>query len=307
MARRARVILNPASGADTAPAHSSMIATALREGYDAVEIVLTAGPGDAAQAARRAVEDECGLIVAGGGDGTLNEVINGVADVGGLAHTRLGLIPLGTGNDFATALGIPHSVEGALSVLQNGHTRAVDLGSLNGRLFANISGGGYIAEVSAAVTPQMKTIAGKLAYLVGGAQALFEFEPVRATVVAEPAALRVGGGLYAFAVCNARLIGGGKLIAPDALIDDGFLDVCTIEAMPALEFVALLRHVAEGTHLEDPRVRYVKATRLTLTFDRVVKVNTDGEVLETSSCEYRVVPGGATFVAGMDDQAASKA
>jgi diacylglycerol kinase (ATP) len=211
---RARVILNPVSGADSAPDHATAISRRLRERYDTVEVVLTAAPGDAARAGRVAVEDGCGLVVAGGGDGTLNEVINGVAAAGALNRTTLGIVPLGTGNDFAAALGIPPDVEGALGVLTGGVTRAVDLGSVNGRLFVNTSGGGYIAEVSVAVTPQMKSIGGRLAYLVGGAQALLEFDPVRATVVAEPAGLRLGEGLYAFAVCNSRLIGGGKLIAP---------------------------------------------------------------------------------------------
>lgn len=298
MPSRARVILNPVSGADEAPAHAEAISRGLRARYDTVEVVLTTGPGDAEDAARRAVADGCGLIVAGGGDGTLNGVINGAADGDGLSRVTLGLVPLGTGNDFAAALGIPADVEGAIAVLLAGHTHAVDLGSVNGRLFANVSGGGYIAEVSEAVTPQMKSIAGRLAYLAGGAQALFEFEPVRATIVAEPSNVRFGTGLYAFAVCNSRLIGGGKLIAPRAIIDDGLLDVCVIDDMPALEFVALLGRVAGGDHTDDPRVRYLQASSLTITLDRAIKVNTDGEVLAASSCEYLVLPRAATFIAG---------
>jgi diacylglycerol kinase (ATP) len=298
MPTRARIILNPVSGGDTAPDYATAISHRLRDTWEAVEVVLTAAAGDAERAARMAVDDGCGLVIAGGGDGTLNEVINGVAGVGALDRTTFGLVPLGTGNDFATALDIPADVDGALDVLAAGRTRTVDLGSVNGRFFANISGGGYIAEVSEAVTPQMKSIGGRLAYLVGGAQALLEYEPVRATVVAEPDGTRLGVGLYAFAVCNARLIGGGKLIAPHALIDDGLLDVCLIEDMPALEFVALLRRVAEGKHMDDPRVRYLRAASLTLSFDRRIRVNTDGEVLEASTCNYRVLPRAATFIAG---------
>jgi diacylglycerol kinase (ATP) len=302
---RARVILNPVSGVDTAPDHATAISRRLRERYDTVEVVLTAAPGDAARAARVAAEDGCGLVVAGGGDGTLNEVINGVAAAGALDRTTLGIVPLGTGNDFAAALGIPPDVEGALGVLTGGVTRAVDLGSVNGRLFVNTSSGGYIAEVSVAVTPQMKSIGGRLAYLVGGAQALLEFDPVRATVAAEPTGLRLGEGLYAFAVCNSRLIGGGKLIAPRAVVDDGLLDACLIEAMPTVEFVALLRRVAAGSHMDDPRVRYVQISSLTLSFDRQIRINTDGEVFEASACDYRVLPRAVTFLAGT--QSAGKA
>lgn len=298
MGRRARAILNPVSGVDTAPAHAPTISAALRQRYDIVDVAFTTGPGDAERAASQAVADGCELIVAGGGDGTLNEVINGVASAGALARTILGLVPLGTGNDFAAGLGIPAEVDGALGVLLAGRTRAVDLGTLNGRLFVNISGGGYIAEVSEAVTPQMKSVAGRLAYLVGGAQALLEFEPVRTTVHAEPGSHRFGAGVYAFAVCNSRLIGGGRLIAPHAVVDDGLLDVCVIEAMPAIEFVTLLRRVAAGEHLEDERVRYLQASHVTFVFERSIRVNTDGEVLEAVECEYRVLPRAATFLTG---------
>ena len=300
---RARVILNPVAGRDAAPDFAETINRRLRERFDAVEIVLTAAAGDAERAARQAVVDGCGHLFIGGGDGTLNEAVNGAASASGLPRITLGLIPLGTGNDFATALGIPSDVDAALDVLLAGRTRQVDLGEVNGRIFANISGGGYIAEVSEAVTPQMKSIAGRLAYLVGGAQALLEFEPVGTAVAAEPGGVRFESRVYAFAVCNSRMIGGGKLIAPHAVIDDGLLDVCVIEAMPAIEFVALLRRVADGTHTDDPRVRYLRAETVRFQFDRSIKINTDGEVLDAAACEYPcTAPRGAVRREMIDDR-----
>ena len=295
---RARLILNPRAGADAAPDHAERITTRLRELYGDIEIVLTAGGGHAERAAGRALEDGCEALFVGGGDGTLNEVINGVAAIGGLARVTFGVIPLGTGNDFAAALGIPDGVDPALDVLLAGRTALVDLGRVNGRVFANISGGGFLAEVSEAVTPQMKSIGGRLAYLVGGAQVLWEFDPVQADVTVEPGGTRFHTCLYAFAVCNSRLIGGGKLIAPHAVVDDGLLDVCVIDEMPALEFVALLRQVAQGTHTDDARVRYLRGAQVTLDFQRPIKLNTDGEVLEASHCEYQVLPKAARFLVG---------
>jgi diacylglycerol kinase (ATP) len=152
--------------------------------------------------------------------------------------------------------------------------------------------------VSAAVTPQLKTIAGRLAYLIGGAQVLFEFEPVGASVTLSPGPVQVSRSLYAFAVCNSRLIAGGRLIAPNALIDDGMLDVCLIEAMSAIEFVALARKVADGEHVKDPRVLYYQAQSVRVELDRAVHVNTDGEVFEDTRCDYRVLPGAARFLVG---------
>jgi diacylglycerol kinase (ATP) len=295
---RARLILNPSSGRERGRDHLEALSARLGERYRPLEVVLTAGDGDAERAAATAVADGCGTLFVAGGDGTVNEAVNGVGAAHGLETTTFGVIPLGTGNDFATALGIPADVDAAAGVLLAGRTIQVDLGEVNGRLFFNTSGGGFVAEVSVAVTPQLKTIAGRLAYLIGGAQSLLEYEPVRATVTADPGGERIGLGLYAYAVCNSRLIGGGRLIAPYALIDDGLLDLCLIEAMSTLEFVALARKVAGGDHVNDPRVRYLRASHITLTFDRLVKVNTDGEVMEAASCEYRVLPRAARFLSG---------
>jgi diacylglycerol kinase (ATP) len=295
---RARVVLNPSSGRERGPEHVELLTTKLKHRYDDVTIVVTSGDGDAERAATIAVADGCDALFVAGGDGRLNEAMNGLVTAGGLAEMVVGIVPFGTGNDFAAALGIPLETEPALEILLEGRERAVDLGEVNGRVFVNTSGGGFIAEVSAAVTPQLKTIAGRLAYLIGGAQVLFEFEPVGASVTLSPGPVQVSRSLYAFAVCNSRLIAGGRLIAPNALIDDGMLDVCLIEAMSAIEFVALARKVADGEHVKDPRVLYYQAQSVRVELDRAVHVNTDGEVFEDTRCDYRVLPGAARFLVG---------
>jgi diacylglycerol kinase (ATP) len=294
----ARAIVNPSSGRERAPEYLDLLEARLKEHFSPVDIVLTAGEGDARRAAAAAVVDGCRQLIVAGGDGTLNEALNGVMEAGGLEATTFGVVPLGTGNDFAAALDIPEEIERAVDVLIRGRTVSVDVGEVNGRAFVNTSGGGFIAEVSQAVSPQLKTIAGRLAYLVGGAQALLEYEPVRATVGLEPGGERLGLGLHAFAVCNSRLIGGGRLIAPEAIIDDGLLDVCLIEAMSTLEFVTLARKVAAGDHVGDPRVRYHRASVISMTFDREIAINTDGEVLSARECQYGVRSRAARFLAG---------
>lgn len=302
---KSRLIVNPVSGTDSGPEYLQTINERLRASVGDLDIVLTVGGGDAAQAAEAAARDGYERLYVAGGDGTLNEAVNGVARVpGALARVTFGLIPLGTGNDFANALGLPEDVDAAVEILLAGRAVEVDVGVLNGRRFVNVSAGGFIAEVSDAVDPRLKSVAGKLAYLVGGAQVLFEFEPVRARVAAAGAE---GGGaaaeaheldLHLFAVCNSRQVGGGRLIAPSALVDDGLLDVCLVESMPTLEFLALLARVSEGGHVTDERVHYFRARSLELTFDRRIKVNTDGEVLETAACAYTVEPRAARFIAG---------
>jgi diacylglycerol kinase family enzyme len=185
-----------------------------------------------------------------------------------------------------------------------------DVGALGGRHFVNVSAGGFIAEVSDAVNPQLKTVAGKLAYLIGGAQVLLDYEPARARVRAEGVEKIEGVedvsawargrelSVQMFAVCNSRMVGGGRLIAPHALIDDGLLDVCIVEEMPTLEFLSLLTSVPAGDHIEDERVSYFRARGLEIEFARAVKVNTDGEVLEADRCTYTTLPRAARFLAG---------
>jgi diacylglycerol kinase (ATP) len=292
------LIVNPSSGRERGAESAGELAAALRHAFGDVDVVLTGGDGDAERAGREYSAGGGRRLFVAGGDGTVNEALNGVAASGALGDVTFGIFPMGTGNDFAAALGIPLEIPEALDVLMAGRELRVDVGVVNGRHFLNTSGGGFIAEVSVAVTPQLKTIAGRMAYLIGGAQALMEYEPVKATVAAEPGGFRMGLGIYTFAVCNSRLIGGGRLIAPEAIIDDGLLDLCLIEAMGSVEFLNLARKVADGEHVEDPRVRYLQASSITIDFDRETKVNTDGEVLSATRCEYSVLPRAATFLCG---------
>jgi diacylglycerol kinase (ATP) len=304
---KARLIVNPSSGTESAPDHLLLMNQLLRERLGSLDVVITSGEGDGITEGRRAAEEGYDRLFVAGGDGTLNEVLNGVASVpGGLAQITFGVIPLGTGNDFATALGIPADAEAAIHTLLDGEALPVDVGTLNGRHFVNVSAGGFIAEVSDAVHPQLKTIAGKLAYLLGGAQVLLDYSPVGAELREADASSGDGNTprklpasvlLHAFAVCNSRLVGGGRLIAPGARIDDGLLDVCLIQAMPTLEFIALLRRVSEGEHLDDERVTYERTSALEMSFDRTIKVNVDGQVLETDRCSYQVLRHATRFLA----------
>jgi diacylglycerol kinase (ATP) len=176
---KARLIANPTSGTDAAAAVLPALNQRLRQRLGDLDIVLTVAPADAERAARQAAELGYERLYVAGGDGTLNEVINGAATIeGALGRLTFGLIPLGTGNDLAQSLGLPPDPEQALDLLALERVATLDLGALNGRLFANASAGGFIAEVSDAVSPELKTLAGRLAYLIGGAQVLLDHEPL---------------------------------------------------------------------------------------------------------------------------------
>lgn len=294
---RARLILNPSSGTDQAAGFLTSINQSLRERFGMMEIVMTTGPRDAEAAASQAVRDGCDRVFVAGGDGTLNEVVNGLMSADGLDRVQVGLLPLGTGNDFARMLHLSEKPEEAVASLYDAREIRSDVGVLNGRAFVNTSGGGFISEVTEALDDTLKSIAGRLAFLIAGGQVVLDYEPVPARIEADGQP-PFDTMPHMFAVCNARQIGGGRLIAPHAEIDDGWLDVCLVEAMPVLEFVALLRKVGDGSHLEDERVRYFRIREMTMTFAKPVKVNTDGELLEAAVCRYGVMPRAARFFAG---------
>ncbi len=301
---RARLIVNPASGTDQAPVLLPRINAALRTMVRDLDITVTTDADDAARAAMRAFDDRCDALYVAGGDGTLNIVVRALFAAASRPCTMpIGVIPLGTGNDFAKALGLGDDPEGALEALLALRVVDVDVGTLNDRPFVNTSAGGFVAEVSQAVTEGLKDVAGKLAYLIGGTRALLGSEPftARLTLPGDPGHDVAWEGpvdLEMFAICNARFIGGGRPIAPEALIDDGLLDVFLVRRMPLLEFMRVLQAIAGGEHQDDERVQHFRASAFDLEFDRMVRVNTDGELLQATSCAYRVRPRAATFFCG---------
>jgi diacylglycerol kinase (ATP) len=301
--KRARLIVNPSSGADRAIALLPLVNSRLRSIVGTLDITITESADDAVAAAVRACHEGCDALFVAGGDGTLNLALRGVLSVpGSLERLAIGIIPFGTGNDFARSLGLGVDPEEALERIVATSLVAADIGLLNGRPFVNTSAGGFVADVSNAVTEGLKDATGRLAYIIGGARALFGSEPFAATLAldggAGDAPWRGSIELQMFAVCNSRTIGGGYPIAPRAAIDDGLLDVFVVKRMPTLEFIGMLQRIAAGEHEADERLLHFRASSFTLTFDRTVRVNTDGELFEDAACEYTVLPRAGTFFSG---------
>lgn len=308
---RGRLIANPKSGTDRAPSLLAQVNERLRTLVDDLDITLTTGEPDIARAASRAVEEGCELLFVAGGDGTLNAVLRAVAPIAGaLGRITIGVIPAGTGNDFAKALDLGEDPERAVDALLGARVIETDVGLLNDVPFINTSAGGFVADVSVTLSEELKDNLGKLAYLIGGARALLGREPftteLRLPASGGPGARPLPGplDLQMFAACNARFIGGGYPIAPAALIDDGLLDVFLVKRTPLLEFVGLLQAIAAGEHTRDERIVHFRASEFDLVFDRAVHVNTDGEAMLAERCRYRVLPRAARFLCGARPHAA---
>jgi diacylglycerol kinase (ATP) len=297
---RARLIVNPKSGTDRAPVLLPLINERLRTVVTELDITITTSEQDIVATARRAAREQCELLFVAGGDGTLNVALRGlVGDA--LDGITIGVLPFGTGNDVVKALGLGEDPEEALDAMLACLTIDVDVGLVNNRPFVNTSSGGFVADVSAVLSEGLKDTAGKLAYVIGGARVLFGTEPfsARVTLLRAESAVPVDPiDLQMFVVANARYIGGGYPIAPDALIDDGLLDTYLVRRTTTLEFVALLQRIAAGEHADDDRIVHFRASDFVLDFDRTVRVNTDGELLTSGRCHYHVLPRAARFLCG---------
>jgi diacylglycerol kinase (ATP) len=283
--------------------------------FEELIVTVTADADDLTAAGARTVEGNCAAMYVAGGDGTVNGALRGMLGASLRRLIPIGIIPFGTGNDFSKALGLGDEPEPALDRLLDPHVIAADVGVMNDRPFINTSAGGLIAETSGAATPALKDIAGKLAYLIGGARALVAADPlnVRLLVASErpapgspPELLPVGESVVQmFAVCNAPFIGGGYAIAPDALIDDGLLDVIVVPRMPVLELLGTLQRIAASGEPGRDDVMSFRSARFDLVFDRRARVNIDGEVLEADRSVYCVRSGGAWFFCGPKPRAVS--
>lgn len=286
------VILNPRAGSVR---ERAAIVKRIRHLPD-VEIRQTARKGDATRFARAALRQGCDMIVAAGGDGTLNEVVNGIG--GNRSRARLGLIPLGTGNDFARTLGIPTDLDEAIAVLASGHTRAIDLVRVTSdrvRYFVNVSAGGFSGLVNEKLTPKMKRTWGPLAYLRSAVAALPQLRAYR-TKVSLGKRKQLSLSLYNVVIANGRYVAGGRLIAPKASITDGLLDIILIQERSAAELALLAAQVALGKHLSSDAIVFRRATKVTVNSKPGMWFNVDGELVGNLPATFEVLRRALRFV-----------
>jgi lipid kinase YegS len=256
------------------------------EGHE-VRPRITYEGGDARRFAWAAARRGFDLVLSAGGDGTVNEVVNGIAR--SRWQPRLGVIPVGTANDFAAGLGLPTSVAEAVEVAVRGRPRVVDAARVNRRYFVNVSTGGFGAEATGAASQRAKRKWGPFAYLITGTKQFFGLKKRRARFVADGQVVH-DGEYIVFAVGNARRTGGGTLLTPLARQEDGKLDIMIVPGLSRLDFLALMPDLRAGTHIESPDVLYARASELVVASDRPMRVNADGEGVRAKRFRYVIWP-----------------
>jgi YegS/Rv2252/BmrU family lipid kinase len=241
-------------------------------GYE-TELRETEGEGDARDFAREACERRLDFVAAMGGDGTINEAINGIAEQ---EHRPLfGLIPLGTVNDFARALNIPLDPEAAISMMEQQHSRWTDVGKINDRYFINIVAVGALAEASFSTPVEQKTKLGPLAYIVEGVKKMKEKQPFELRVKHEEGVWEGEALLMLIALTNS--VGGFETIAPEAKVNDGKLHVLIIKDMALPQFLLLLPKVMTGDLAESEQVVYLKVPEVDVSSTYEMIANVDGD------------------------------
>lgn len=266
--------------------------------FPSAEIQFTSGEGDARRMARAAAEGNCERVLAAGGDGTFNEVINGIAELAD--RLQVGLIPLGTGNDFARMLSLPDKIDDCIEALRSGRTRAIDLVRVTSdqvRYFVNVSAGGFSGTVNEKLTPEIKQTWGPLAYLRSAAEALPELRSYATEIVFDDGE-RIEVDLYNAVVANGRYVAGGTLIAPEAEIDDGLLDVILVPKNSAPALALLVAQIACGRHLGSDSIVFRRARKMSIKSEPGMWFNVDGELVGNEPAVFEVLPRALQVLVG---------
>ncbi|NGQ96593.1 diacylglycerol kinase [Brevibacillus sp. SYP-B805] len=288
--KRARLIYNPSSGREIVRRRLPDILDLLEAAGYETSCYATKGEYDATKEAERAVARGFDVIIAAGGDGTINEVINGMAEKP--ARPALGIIPCGTSNDFARAIGVPKSITRACRIVAEGRRKRVDVGRINDRYFINIAGGGTLTQLTYEVPSKLKTLIGQLAYYMKGLEKLPFLHPSHMRLETRDGVV-VDEEIMLFLIANSHTVGGFDRLAPGADLSDGKLDCIVVKKASLPDFIRLVTLAVRGEHLRDDhvvhfRTDYLKAVSLG---KETVLLNLDGEMGGQLPCECQVLPG----------------
>lgn len=245
-----------------------------------------------------------GFLILGGGDGTVSSVVDFLAN----RDTVLGLLPLGTANDFARTLEIPQDIEDACQTIAEGKVVDVDLGLAGDNYYVNVASVGLGVEATRALSPWLKKSAGPLAYPVAAIRAFLRHEPFTARLTFpdgdhEPEVYR---RLLQVAVGNGRFYGGGMIVAPESGIDDRTLDIYAIELGRQRDLLGVARYVRSGDFIRMDNVHHFRTSRVRLETDPELQINIDGELVTTTPQIFSVVQDALNVLVPKESAAASR-
>jgi diacylglycerol kinase (ATP) len=283
--RRALMLVNPNSRRGTA-ALDPVVARLHAGGIDAVIERFNSPDEVSADIARR--RHEADLVIVCGGDGTINSAAKGVLETG----LPMGIMPMGTANDLARTLAIPDDLLKAADVILAGHTSRVDLGEVNGHPFFNVASLGLSVDLAKGLTPEAKRRWGKLGYALAALKVLLKAQPFRAEIISDTG--RASVKTLQIAVGNGVHYGGGTVIHADATIEDGHLDLYSLELKNVWKFGLMLGAFRQGEHGAWDEVRTAKSTEFDIRTKEPMAINTDGDIVTQTPAHFVIRPSAVT-------------
>jgi diacylglycerol kinase (ATP) len=260
-------------------------------------------PARLPEAVREVLDDGYGFLILGGGDGSVSSVVDFMAD----RDTLLGLLPLGTANDFARTLDIPDDIEEACKTIANGKIVDVDLGLAGDNFYVNAASVGLGVETTRALSPWLKKSTGSLAYPLAAMRAFFRHEPFSARLAFPDADIEPVeyDRLLQVAVGNGRFYGGGMVVAPESGIDDRTLDIYAIELGRRRDLFGVARYIKSGDFINVEGVHHFRTSRVRLETDPELQVNIDGEVVTHTPQDFSVARNALDVLVPQESSAAS--
>jgi YegS/Rv2252/BmrU family lipid kinase len=284
------VIVNPAAGDGAGARVGTHLARELEPSGFRIEIVQTPAPGEAARIARAASAEGCRTVIAVGGDGTANEVANGLVGT----STALALYPIGSGNDFARALGYPRKRRDIARFLAGARRREIDVGEVNGRIFVNAAGVGIDGHVAERIEASARVVGPVLGYFVGALVSIATYRPQPMRVRIDDQTLE--GKHLIVVAANGTHFGSGMHVAPKALLDDGLFDIVVAGDLGRWSSLVALAKLYRGTHVNGRDVLAFRARSLDVELDRELAMQADGEPVRARSLTVRMRPRALTVL-----------
>ena len=289
---RTLAIVNPAAGKGTGAKIAGTFAARMANAGLSVDVVSTPAPGEAARLASHAVEDGYERVIAVGGDGTANEVANGLVGT----DVALGLFPIGSGNDFSRALGYPRKRAQLGAFLASARTRRIDVGDVNGRVFLNAAGVGIDGYVAERVLAAARVVGPTLGYFVGALHGIATFRPRQMRVVIDGEARE--GPHMMVAACNGMYFGSGMHVAPNAKLDDGVFEVIVGGDLAKWDSLVALGKIYRGTHVNGRTILAIRASSVDVELPEPLTAQIDGEIERMAGMHLRLRPRALTVLGG---------
>jgi len=287
--RKVKVICNPSSGwQNTQRKVDQLCSMLINEGY-IVGKYNTSAKDDAMHETIKTCKEEWDLIIASGGDGTINEIVKGI--IKGGRKIPVAILASGTVNDFANYMRIPRDVEEFFQMIKKERTIDVDLGKVNDEYFINVAASGLLTDIGYKVPSEIKAIFGKMAYYIEGLKEIprSKIQPIQLSFKSEEFSGQESVLLYL--ISNTASIGGFKRIAPDADVQDGYLDVVIIKKSEVQDLAQIFINIFRGEHINHPNVIYFKTKKITVESEEEdITIDIDGEYGGKLPATYEVIP-----------------